>query len=286
MEWIERLNNAVNYIEEHLTDEIEYEQVARVACCSAFHFQRMFSYIADVPLSEYIRRRKMTRAAFDLQNGNEKVLDIALRYGYDSPTAFNRAFQSVHGITPSAAKTNGVVLKAFPPISFKITIKGETEMNYRIEKKNAFRIVGLKEHYSMNVEEAFKMVPQFWMKTAQSGIIPTICSIMNKEPFGVLGVSTCMNGQDFDYYIAASTDKEIPADMVEYTVPECTWAIFECIGAMPHSIQNLQKRIISEWLPTSGYEYANAPDIEVYFDGNQQADDYRCEVWLPILKKA
>lgn len=285
MEWIERLNNAINYIEEHLTDEIEYEQIARVAYCSAFHFQRLFSYITDVPLSEYIRRRKMTRAAFDLQNGNEKVLDVSLRYGYDSPTAFNRAFQSVHGITPSAAKASGVILKAFPPISFKITIRGETEMNYRIEKKNAFRIVGVKEHYSMNVEEAFKLVPQFWMKTVQDGILPSLCSLMNNEPVGILGISTCMNGQDFEYYITVSTDKECPAKFDEYTVPECTWAIFECIGAMPTAIQNLQKRIVSEWLPTSGYEYANAPDIEVYFEGNQQADDYKCEVWLPVVKK-
>jgi AraC family transcriptional regulator len=158
-------------------------------------------------------------------------------------------------------------------------------MNYRIEKKEAFKIVGVKEHYTINIEENFANVPLFWQKTAQSGIIPTICSCSDREPYGILGISTCMNGKDFDYYIAVATNKETPSELVEYVVPKCTWAIFECVGAMPIALQNLQKRIVSEWLPTSGYEYANAPDIELYFEGNQQADDYRCEVWLPIVKK-
>lgn len=285
MEWLTRLNNAINYIEEHLTEELDLNEVSRIACCSTFHFQRMFSYIADVPLSEYIRRRKMTRAAFDLQSGNEKVIDVALKYGYNSPTAFNRAFQGIHNITPSEAKHSGVRLKAFPPISFKITIKGEVEMNYRVDKKEAFKIVGAKEHFEMSLEESFENVPLFWKKTGESGLIPAICTLMDKPPFGVLGVSTCMNGQDFDYYIAVATNKDTPAGMDDYVVPESTWAIFECVGAMPNAIQDLQKRIITEWLPTSGYEYANAPDIEVYFEGNQQADDYKSEVWLPVCKK-
>lgn len=285
MEWLNCLNEAVDYIEQHLDDRIDLDRVAQIACCSTFHFQRMFSYIADVPLSEYIRRRRMTRAAFELQDGSEKIIDIALKYGYDSPTAFNRAFRSIHGVAPSTAKAKGIPLKAYPPISFKLTIKGEAEMNYRIEKKKSFKIVGVKEHYCMNVEECFSNVPLFWQKTIQGGILPRLCSFMDREPLGILGVSTCMNGKDFDYYIAVSSNKETPEGMTEYIVPECTWAIFECIGAMPDAIQNLQKRIVAEWLPASGYEYANAPDIEVYFEGDQKADDYRCEVWLPIVQK-
>ncbi|HAN20785.1 MAG: AraC family transcriptional regulator [Clostridiales bacterium GWF2_36_10] len=285
MDWLNCLNAALNYIEEHLDDEIDLERTAQIACCSTFHFQRMFSYIADLPLSEYIRRRRMTKAAVDLQNSNDKIIDIALKYGYDSPTAFNRAFHNIHGIAPSVARTEGIILKAFPPISFKITIKGEVEMNYRIEKKDAFKIVGVKQHYSASVEECFESVPKFWQETIQSGIIPSLCSLMDKKPFGILGVSTCMNSNNFDYYIAVATNKETPNDLVEYTIPECSWAIFECIGAMPNAIQTLQKLIVTEWLPTCGYEYANAPDIEVYFEGDQKADDYKCEVWLPVVKK-
>lgn len=287
MEWIEQLNSAINYMEEHLEEGIELEKVAEIAGCSAFHFQRMFSYIADIPLSEYIRRRKMTRAAFDLQSTNCKIIDIAFKYGYDSPTAFTRAFKNIHGISPSEAKPNGIKLKAFPPISFKISIKGENEMNYRIEKKEGFKIVGVKEHYELNLEENFAEVPMFWKKIGESGMIPSICSFMNQEPFGLLGVSTCMNGKDFDYYIATSTNLETPDGMSEYIVPAGTWAIFECIGPLASEVlQNLQRCIVTEWLPTSGYEYAEAPDIEVYSNGNQQADDYKCEVWLPIVKKA
>lgn len=282
MEWITRLNEALAYIEENLDGKISYNQAAKIACCSTYHFQRMFSYIADVPLAEYIRRRRITLAAFDLQSSKEKVIDIALKYGYDSPTSFNRAFQNVHGVSPTEARSKGVSLKAYPRISFKITIKGEAEMNYKIISKDSFKIVGVKEHYNMSVEECFAQVPVFWQKTVQSGIIPGIVTLIDQEPYGLLGVSTSMDSQDFDYYIAAATSQAAPEGMEEYTVPACTWAVFECIGPMPYAIQELQKRIITEWLPTSGYEYANAPDIEVYFEGDQQAADYRCEVWLPI----
>ena len=143
MEWIERLNSAIYYMEEHIREELDMEEVARIACCSTYHFQRMFAYMADVPLSEYVRRRRMSLAAVDLQSGDCKVIDASLKYGYDSPTAFNRAFKNVHGIAPSQAKEDGIVLKAFPPISFRITIKGDSEMNFRIEKKDAFHIVGM-----------------------------------------------------------------------------------------------------------------------------------------------
>lgn len=285
MEWLERLNEAVEYIESNLDSKISYDKAAKLACCSVFHFQRMFSYIAEVPLSEYIRRRRMTVAAFDLQTSSERVIDIALKYGYESPTAFNRAFQSVHGISPSLARKEGVSLKAFPRISFKIVVKGDVEMNYRIEKRDSFKIVGVSKHFPMKVEQCFSEVPVFWQETIQSGVVPQILAQLDREPFGLLGVSTCMNGEDLDYYIAVATTKETPEKLAEYIVPAGEWAIFECVGPMPTAIQDLQKRIITEWLPTSGYEYANAPDIEVYFEGDQQAADYKCEVWLPITKK-
>jgi len=229
----------------------------------------------------------MTCAAFDLQNSDTKIIDIALKYGYDSPTAFNRAFQSIHKMAPSMARYSGAILKAFPPISFTISIKGDVEMNYRIEKKDAFKIVGVMEHYAMTLEESFSKVPLFWEKTKKSGIVQTMCSLMNTEPKGILGVTTsCMDGRDFDYYIAAATSEKTPEEMAEFTVPACNWAICECVGAMPKAMQVLQKRIATEWLPTSGYEYAENMAIEVYFDGDQFADDYKCEVWLPVVKKA
>ena len=285
MDWLERLNESINYIEDNLGSEFRLERAAQIACCSAFHYQRMFSYIAGIPLGEYIRRRKMTEAAFDLHSGEFKVIDAALKYGYDSPTAFNRAFQSVHGISPAGARAEGVALKAYPRISFKISIRGDAEMNYRIETKEAFRIVGAKRRYPMNSEENFAEIPKFWGEMNQAGLFPKLCEVMSPELNGVLGVCTCMEGKDFDYYISVASDKPLPDGMAEYEVPAATWAIFECVGAMPKAIQELQTRVVSEWLPVSGYEYADAPDIEVYPEGDQSFPGYRCEAWLPVTKK-
>ena len=281
MEWIERLNATMNYIEERLKDEIDYDQIARIACCSVYHYQRMFGYMAGVTLAEYIKRRRMSRAAADLCDGG-KVIDVALAYGYDSPTAFNRAFQSVHGVAPSQAKQKGVSLKIHPPISFKITIKGVEEMNYRIEEKASFRIVGLREPITNDAEEAFKCVPLFWQRTAPR--IPQIISLMNGEPQGLLGVSTCneVEGKQNYYYIAVASDKPAPDGMSELDVPGSTWAIFPGAGTQ-EDIQALQIRIVSEWLPTSGYEWANAPDVEVYL--NNDMKNMQFEVWLPVVKK-
>ena len=285
MEWLERLNQAIGYIEDHLDRDIDYDAAAHIACCSTFHFQRMFSYIAGVPLSEYIRRRRMTCAGLALQRGDAKVIDLALRYGYDSPTAFTRAFATIHGMPPSDARKPGAMLKAYPRISFRITIKGDTEMNYRIEQKEAFRIVGAKRHYCMDVEQSMQQVPLFWREAAENGTFEKICTLTTKEPCGILGVCADMDGKDFDYYIACATEAPVPAGMESFTVPAGTWAIFECIGPMPDAIQNLQRRVVAEWLPASGYEYADAPDIEVYSQGDTSAADYRSEVWLPIIRK-
>ena len=283
MEWLKRMNDALSYMEDNLDAEISFEKAAQIACSSQYHFQRMFSYIVGVPLSEYLRRRRLTKAAFDLQGG-DKVIDVALRYGYESPTAFNRAFQTLHGMSPSSAQKPDVILKAFPRVSFLITIKGVEEMDYRIVKKEAFRVVGVRDPLISDVEESFKRVPVFWKETVQSGVMPTIIGLMNAEPAGVLGVCTCFgeNAENF-YYIAAATDKPVPDNMFEFIVPESTWAIFPGAGS-PISIQELQKRIFSEWLPTSGYEWANASDVEVYLDDNPTNMKY--EVWLPVVKKS
>lgn len=288
MDWLGQLNDALRHIEDHLEEEIDLEQAAKIACCSVFHFQRMFSYMAGVPLAEYIRRRRMTKAAFDLQNTGDRVIDIALKYGYDSPTAFNRAFQGIHGVPPSAARQEGARLKAYHPISFKITIRGEAEMNYRMEHHDAFRIVGPKLTcpWTPEKQEGFTLVPKFWGEHQQKGTIPVLCAIMNGRPVGVLGVSVgdWQTAGSFEYYIAVSSDQTVPEGMDEYEVPACTWAIFECKGPMPGSIQAMQQRIMTEWLPNSGYQYADAPDIEQYTEGDQSSEDYVCYIWLPVRK--
>ena len=282
MDWIDRLNEAVRYIEDNLTGEIEYEKLGQIACCSAYHFQRMFNYIAGVPLSEYIRRRKMSLAAVDIQGGEAKIIDVAAKYGYASPTAFNRAFQSVHGVSPSAVRSEGVAIKSFPPVTVKITVKGVGEMNYRIETRKAFRIVGKSFPLSRQIERNFAEVPQMWQGAVEDGTIEKIVSLMNGEPRGVLGVSVCTDGEEWRYYIAVSSAAEIDDALEEYVVPGCTWAVFPGSGT-GKSIQELEGRIVTEWLPTSGYEFTNGPDIEVYFEPNPENTAY--EVWIPVRKR-
>jgi AraC family transcriptional regulator len=243
----------------------------------------MFAYMANIPLSEYIRRRRMSLAAVDLQNSKEKIIDVALKYGYTSPTAFNRAFQSVHDIAPSLAREKGVSIKSFPPISFKITIKGVEELNYRIEKKEAFRIVGISQPLHHEIEKNFESVPKMWQSAAMDGTVPKLMSMMDSEPKGVLGVSVCNNLEDWKYFIAVASTKAIDNTLEEFTVSPFTWAIFSGEGQCPQAIQGLEQRIVTEWLPTSGYEYDNGPDIEVYLNADQQNAQY--EVWIPVMKK-
>lgn len=281
MEWIKQMNEALAYIETQLEGEIDYGTAAKIASCSTFHFQRMFTYLAGIPLSEYIRRRRMTKAAFDLQNDKGKVVDIALKYGYQSPTAFNRAFQSVHGIAPSEAKKEGVQLKAFQPITFRVCVTGAEELDYKILKKDAFRIIGISAPLEQDIEKNFQTVPKLWARAAEEGIVPLLMEKM-EEPKGILGVSVCF-GENWCYFIAAASQGSLPEGWKEYTVPAGTWAVFSGHGPMPNAIQDLERRAVMEWLPTSGYEYADLPDIECYLTPNPAEAVF--EVWLPVIEK-
>lgn len=281
MEWVDRLNETIRYLEEHLTDEISYEQLGKIACCSAYHYQRMFAYMAGMTLSEYLRRRRMSLAAVDLQSGNDKIIDIAAKYGYSSPTAFNRAFQSVHGIAPSAVRQEGAAVKSFPPITFKITVQGVEEMEYRIETKEAFRIVGVSVPIHRDIERNFEILPAKWDAVAADGTLQKLIGMMNAQPMGVLGVCVCNDAEQWRYYIAVSST-QTDASLEEYTVPAATWAVFSGSGTN-QSIQGLEQRILTEWLPTSGYEYGDAPDVEVYLNADPEHAQY--EVWIPVVKK-
>ena len=281
MQWIERLNEALLYIEDNLEGTISYEKAGQLANCSTYHFQRMFTYVAGIPLGEYIRRRRLTKAALALQQG-QKVLDVALLYGYDSPTSFTRAFQALHGLTPSQAKKEGAVLKAFPKISFHLTIKGDQEMEYRIESKEAFRVVGVTLKLQKDIEQNMREVPVFWGKKAQDGSIARICSYM-KPGQGLLGL--CTNGDDKDhwvYTIGVAMEEGTPEGLESQIVEANMWAIFPGRGPMPQTIQEVERRIVTDWLPTSGYDFANGVDMEVYLDDDPRNQSF--EVWMPIKK--
>lgn len=285
MEWLKRINNAIDYIEHNLDSDISYDEAAQIACCSTYYFQRMFSYITGISLAEYIKRRRMTQAAFELQRTNKRVLEIALKYGYTSPTSFNRAFQNVHGISPVAAKDIGNTLNAYPAIRFSVNITGGSAMSYHIEKKGPLRIVGVRTPLVEDSETNMKNVPDFWLHTLTTTQFHQICNFRQNEPKGILGVTVYHNPNNIFYYIAASTDNPILKEMYEYEIPETTWVIFENDGYFKESVQGVFRRFYTEWLPFSGYEYAGLPDIEVYPVVEDGTIHGHSEVWIAIKKK-
>ena len=284
MEWLRHLSQAVDYIEDNLTGSISYDDAAKIACCSSYYFQRIFSYVLGISVSEYIRRRRMTAAAFELQSSDDKVLDISLKYGYDSPTAFNRAFQSVHGVPPSAARISGTVLKTYPRINFSIKVIGSESMSYRIETKEPIRIVGMRTNLREDIDENYKIVPDFWDETLKNDMLSEIGRLSNQTPYGLLGASVYLNPNEIYYYIAAATDKAVPNGMTEFEIPSATWVIFNCDGHYPNSIQAVYKRFFTEWLPFSGYECAELPDIEVYPVSKEKLKSGHSEIWIAIKK--
>lgn len=284
MTMLEGINRAIQYIEENLDGEIDYEQISRAACSSQYYFQRMFVFVTDIPLSEYIRRRRLTMAAFILQNSADKIIDVALKYGYNSADAFGRAFQNMHGITPSKARENGVTLTAYPRITFALSIKGVVAMNYRIEEKEGFTVVGVKEFTSTADGENLKKIPQMWSNLSKEKCMEILAQA-DREPSGLLGICADMYNNGFDYWIAAATTKPCPAGLESLNIPACTWAVFEAVGPMPGAIQELWNRIFTEWLPTSGYEHAPSPELEWYSDGDTSSAEYKSAVWIPVVKK-
>jgi AraC family transcriptional regulator len=285
MDWLERMNGAIDYIEDNLADEIDLKEAAKIACCSVYHFQRIFTFAAEMTLSEYVRLRRMTLAAFDLQNNSNKVIDIALKYGYNSPTAFTRTFISVHGVTPKSVRGIGIKLKSFPRITFQMAIKGGKEMNYKIVEKPGMRFVGKKETVSTVGGQNFTRIPKIWQEVDENGMYEKIFQLSNENPTGVLGICTNFKEEQLDYYIASSSDSETPQGMDELDVPAGLWVVFECVGPMPKAIQDVWKRIYTEWFPSSGYEHAGGSEIEWYSDGDADAEDYVSEIWIPIIKK-
>ena len=295
MDTLERFNAALAYIEANLDGVIDGKEISKITFYSPYQFQKIFTAMSGIPLSEYIRNRRLDRAAFDLQNTDETVGDIALKYGYDSPTAFNRAFQRLHGIAPSRVRTEkGLQLKAYPPMQFQLCIKGATVMKYRIVEQKAFRLVGYKlPTMRMKNFEQFKEIPKFWDENFANGNFAKLMSINLSEKHdngrvdGVLGICVVpdIDSDALDYYIATAYEKEAPEGMEELFVPDCTYAVFECRGKIPFSVQDMTRRLYGEWLPNSGYEWANAPDIERYFDGDPTSEEYVCELWLPVRIK-
>lgn len=286
MNWLDDLNNAMDLIEERLPGEVSLEEVARTAGCSAFQLQRMFPYLTGLTLADYLRRRRLSLAAMELADGR-RVTDVAFDYGYDSPTAFTRAFKALHGVAPSKVSQGEAQVKAYPRLVFSLSVKGDEAMEYTIKTIPTFRVVGAQAGDDWSFEEAGQKATEFWEQLGTSGLYPQILACKDGSgPDALLGVSFCDDGAFKGYLVGVATSAPCPENLAERTVPEASYAVFPCVGALPQAMQELQRRIVQEWLPSSGYEWAARADVEVYFDEDMSSPSCRSEVWLPIAKRA
>jgi AraC family transcriptional regulator len=299
MDWSERMNAAISYIEDNLAAEIDINQAAKNACCSLYHFQRMFFTVIGITPAEYARRRRLTLAARELTAVKNKVIDVALKYGYDSPEAFNRAFRNVHGISPRAARAPGVKLTAFPRVSFYISLKGGSDMEYTISEKPAFDVVARPKRTSSKIYSSFIIDPQTWDKFwyecwreyEQTDKYEAVKKLAGR-PGPVTGgayLGVCILDDDMKGYTYAigveKPGKTVHKGLEIIHIPAGTWAIFESTGPFPKAIHDLEDRIFRDWFPSTGYEYAPAPQLEVFLPGDRISSEYRCEAWIPIINK-
>ncbi|NEU64196.1 AraC family transcriptional regulator [Paenibacillus sp. ALJ109b] len=290
MNTLARLNEGLSYIEENLMDSVDMKEVARIACCSEYHFTRMFSFLSGITLSEYIRRRRLTLAALELSRNDSKVIDVALKFGYTSPDSFARAFQSLHGVTPSEAKNHGPSLKAFPRMTFQLTIQGGSEMNYRIEDKEPFRIVGISKKVPIVFNGVNPDIAAMYQRLTPE-LIETIKGLSNVQPLGIISASAHFSEErmeekgELDHYIGAATTQEAPEGLAQLEVPASTWAVFTSIGPFPGTLQDVWGRIYSEWFPSSDYELSEGPEILWNEHKDTTSLQYRSEIWIPIQKR-
>ncbi len=291
MNALENTNEAINYIEDNLTGNIDMKEVARLAFCSEYHFQRMFSFLAGITLSEYIRRRRLTLAAFELCNSDIRVIDIAVKYGYNSPDSFTRAFQNIHGITPSECKNSGHSLNAYPRMAFQLSIKGGKVMKYRIVEKDTFRIAGIMKRVPIIFDGVNPEIAAMW-KSLNSEIIQQLKELSDTEPMGIIQASTNFSeGRmeekgELDHYIGVAITQECPSNLAHLEVPASTWAVFEAVGPFPDTLQNIWGRIYSEWFPSSHYEIAKGPEILWNENNDFTSPTFKSQIWIPISKKS
>ncbi len=292
MDWISGLQRALDYVDEHITEPIDYEKVAKEAYSSSFHFQRVFSAICGYSLGDYIRFRRLSLAGNELATTSLKVIDAALKYGYDTPESFSRAFTRFHGVSPSAAK-RGANLKSFSKLSVKLILHGGTTMDYRIEKKEAFDVILRKKRFPKAHEITTREIAKFWGECQTDGTVAAVCKYIPENNIFdkcIIGVSfdadPDLPNADFPYGIGAHYNgAEIKEDYLTVeTVPAHTYAVFKCVGKMPEAFQKVYKYICTEFFPASGYKPCGI-EIESYPSADIQNADYTCEIWIAVEKK-
>ena len=293
MNVLEQLNKAMAYIEENLEKDIDIKKAAKIACCSEYHFRRMFSFLSGLSVGEYIRQRRLAEAAVVLQNGDEKIIDVALRFGYDSPDAFSKAFQAMHEVTPTQARKSDVTLKTFLPVTFRINIIGGYTMDYRIAEKEAFNIIGASGRIPLIYNGDNPHVAGVWGKLKQEDLL-ILMEYSKIEPNGI--ISAYANYEDknsegtmLDLYVGILSEKLLSQRLMErysvLSVEASTWAVFTSCGAFPQAVQQTWARIADTWFPSSDYEMTGGPEICRYESYDFGKPDFKSEIWIPVKKR-
>ena len=292
MDWIQGIQRAIDYIEANITEEIDLETVAKQAFSSSFHFQRVFSILCGLSIGDYIRMRRLSLAGEELSKGSAKIIDIALKYGYDTPESFSRAFTRFHGVAPSEAKRSGNV-KIFTPLSVKLILTGGSKMDYRIEKRDAFQVVCKRKRVAKpQTADATQDITLMWKEYGSDGTMDKLIACMPKDPVmkGLLGIcfSSELDAKQFPYGIGVEYDgREISSDLEVVTIPANTYAVFTSKGKMPDAFIETYHRIVTEFFPQSTqYEYAENVEFEVYSSQDISDPEYHCEIWIAVNEKA
>jgi len=300
VDWLKGMNEVVEYIEENLTQPIKYESLSRIVGCSVYEFSRIFSFMAGMSVSEYIRRRRLSQAVFDIQNGGDKIIDIALKYCYESPTTFTRAFKELHGTTPLSARKMSVPLKTYPAITFVLTIKGVNEMNFRIEKKESFQIMGLSGYITDDEMKPGRILPSFvnefykiesyfnkdygstsWASQSPNYYTSPFWQVMAIDFQSVDGKTKAIIGAEY------KGDKPDGVDLTIETIPAATWIVFSINSPLSKTHHDeAYARILTEWFPASRYKRnESAPNVDVYPGGDSRDANYVWEIWIPVKNK-
>ncbi|WFE67282.1 AraC family transcriptional regulator [Micromonospora sp. WMMD714] len=286
---LDRLNEALAHVERHLDEPIEVADLARITLTSEYHFRRMFSALAGMPLSEYVRRRRLTVAAAEVLAGDRTLLDVATRHGYGSTEAFTRAFRAMHGVGPGEARRTGAALRSQQRLSFRLVVEGSGSMRYRVVEKPAFRLVGKRARVPL-VHQGMNPAIVAFVKGMPAETKARIEALSDQEPAGIVNVSDLLGedrseGVELDYWYGAVTGADVPDDLEALDVPAGTWAVFDTSGEFPAAVQNLWRDVFTQWFPSNPYRSRPGPEISstrISADGSH-AD---AELWIPVERDA
>ena len=296
MEWLTSIRTAIDYMEEHLTDNISAQDVADRVYLSPFFLQKGFSLMTGYGIGEYIRNRRLYRAALDLKETDDKVIDIALRYGYETPESFTKAFSRFHGATPSQVR-GGAAINTFLPLMIKLSIQGGNQMDYKITPMFPFKVIGFQREFDN--ETAYTEIPKFWDEICEKYAYSVYAGNAPANPYEQALVDNCIGeygvciddigGGKFRYLVAGKyTGGDVPEGMVVYEFPRSDWAVFNCIGPIPDALQSVNTRIFREWLPGNPeYELSGNATVEWYdcVNGEKTDPDYHSAIWVPVKRK-